>query len=179
MMNTKLNYRSMIFALPLFLMQPLISSAEEPNRLLADHATLVEDVRLLKEQVKQLRADIPMGSILIVADEKGCPVGWSDMGPDWRGKTLVAAVRDSTDRYGFEKTGGAETHTLNQSEMPAHAHGMKRLPISASDGNRNNAVNVKSGAGEMIIGATTTEGGTQPHNNMPPYIALFFCKKEG
>jgi microcystin-dependent protein len=23
-----------------------------------------------------------------------------------------------------------------------------------------------------------TDGGNQPHNNMPPYIALYFCKKD-
>lgn len=81
------------------------------------------------------------------------------------------------------QSSGEAAHTLTISEMPAHTH----LPV----GNSNNA-SVASPAGNLWAGssgggylptANTTmnpasilpTGGSQPHDNMSPYLVLNFC----
>ncbi len=85
------------------------------------------------------------------------------------------------------ETGGSETVTLLQSEMPSHPHAFMAEATPAnlksatsadglarsSGGNAylppDNAVGAMSGS--MIAPA----GGDQPHNNMMPYLTLNFC----
>lgn len=86
------------------------------------------------------------------------------------------------------ETGGSETVTLLESEMPAHTHTVvsKGTPPPAASGTpaattafgRSNggtaytpAVNLGAMAPAMIAPA----GGSQPHNNMMPYLTLSFC----
>lgn len=76
-------------------------------------------------------------------------------------------------------TGGSERHTLTVAEMPSHEH-------RSSFGGADTAVDIaglNSGVNWGIrrtIGpdSTSSAGGGQPHNNMPPFIALYFCKKD-
>ncbi len=81
------------------------------------------------------------------------------------------------------QSSGEAAHTLNISELPAHTH----VPV----GNSNNA-NAASPAGNLwasLVGggylstANTAmnpasilpTGGSQPHDNMSPYLTLNFC----
>ena len=81
------------------------------------------------------------------------------------------------------ETGGSETVTLLESEIPAHAHSMR---VSAEDGNSVNpgghylgignniyatAANLEAMAPQSLVPA----GGDQPHNNLMPYLTLSFC----
>lgn len=83
------------------------------------------------------------------------------------------------------ETGGSETVTLLESEIPAHSHalGAQNNPLSSvatpagntltrpASGNLYTAVNTPvSMAGEAISPA----GGDQPHNNMQPYLTFYF-----
>jgi microcystin-dependent protein len=83
------------------------------------------------------------------------------------------------------ETGGSETVTLLESEIPMHSHG---LIASASDGNNTKPAGqlFAQGAGVSIWGtnapnaqfsplAIAPAGGDQPHNNMQPYLTLNFC----
>lgn len=88
-------------------------------------------------------------------------------------------------RYIGER-GGAQHVTLLQSEMPAHTH-----TVSANDFAGDNSVpgpNISlagsSGGSAYAPPANTTSadpgamsiaGGSQPHNNMMPYLTLHFC----
>ena len=87
----------------------------------------------------------------------------------------------------FSAAGGAETHTLTVAEMPDHSH---KLTASKVEGNRGFSDNGDfPGLGLRERGVDPSNEETQdvlrpralgqPHNNMPPYIALYFCKKEG
>jgi microcystin-dependent protein len=79
--------------------------------------------------------------------------------------------------------GGETTHTLNISEMPAHAHAGSgntagnRVGLAGSYWAGNNVSSFASGGSSNStmhpsgIGAT---GGNQPHENMPPYLVLNF-----
>ena len=85
------------------------------------------------------------------------------------------------------ETGGEQTVTLLQTEMPAHSH--TALAVSGSDSNTpvNNAwASGQKGFGsvyapsnaqtnvQMNAFATTIAGGNLPHNNMAPFLGLTF-----
>lgn len=84
------------------------------------------------------------------------------------------------------ETGGSETVTLLESEIPSHAHGLRAyrsdpadrfqptgaVLARASNGNAyNTAANLVSMAPESLAPA----GGDQPHNNLQPYLTFYFC----
>lgn len=85
------------------------------------------------------------------------------------------------------ETGGSETVSLLESEIPSHSHTMnaQNVPLGSltsaagntfthpASGNLFNKVNpaVVSMAPEALAPA----GGDQPHNNMQPYLTLNFC----
>jgi microcystin-dependent protein/GNAT superfamily N-acetyltransferase len=83
------------------------------------------------------------------------------------------------------ETGGSETVTLLESEMPAHAHSMT---ASQPDGTERSPVGqlLATGVGISQYQAPAAEttlaqdavapaGGDQPHNNLQPYVTMNFC----
>jgi microcystin-dependent protein len=86
------------------------------------------------------------------------------------------------------ETGGSETVSLLESEIPSHSHtlrawsqdpGDRFSPTNASLSRSNNgnawaAANSGSLA-QMASNAIAPNGGDQPHNNMQPYLTLNFC----
>ncbi|HWQ11950.1 MAG TPA: tail fiber protein [Roseiflexaceae bacterium] len=83
------------------------------------------------------------------------------------------------------ETGGSETVTLTEPEIPAHSHALRASPddgdLTAPAPDRSLA---RSGGGfayqstaSVALGAQalTLAGGSQPHNNMQPYLTLYFC----
>ena len=103
--------------------------------------------------------------------------------------------------YDVEAIGGEVHHTVSLEEMPAHNHGGVTGPNSGSaillgagggfdmiygDWAKNLAT-IADGSGARRIAvrnedtnhnhSVSNNGSTEPHNNMPPYIALYFCKK--
>ena len=89
--------------------------------------------------------------------------------------------------YDLGETGGSETVTLLQSEMPAHSHALManntaaniKLPgpnavLARSTGGA--AYNTSIGGLQpMAPEALALAGQSQPHNNMMPYLTLNFC----
>jgi len=88
------------------------------------------------------------------------------------------------------ETGGESAVTLLQTEMPAHSHAANCLS-TAGDSNAPNgntwAATAGTGRGggppnystagpttPMSAVATSVSGGSQPHNNMSPYLAVTF-----
>jgi microcystin-dependent protein len=82
------------------------------------------------------------------------------------------------------ETGGSETVTLLESEIPSHSHAMK---ASQADGTTRIVAGQlpATGIGVSIYGATPTTaqlspsmlapaGGDQPHNNLQPYLTFYF-----
>ncbi len=84
------------------------------------------------------------------------------------------------------ETGGSETVSLLESEIPAHSHGTS---VSAADGTDQSPVGVKLATGmggisqyavpgaltQLSLNSLTPAGGDQPHNNMQPYLTFYFC----
>lgn len=122
-----------------------------------------------------------------------CPVGWS-LFRDAGGRFIIGAgAHTNTDSAGnaltdyraysddpIEAIGGYETVILEETQMPSHSHShndeyaeLRGLPDRLdSDGGDVGIVvtNVNKETGEV--------GDGLPHDNLPPFIALYFCIKE-
>jgi microcystin-dependent protein len=86
------------------------------------------------------------------------------------------------------KSGGETAVTLLTSTMPSHTHAVACLGGAGSTGSPTGGVWANDGSGRGIplyasaIGSGPTmnpgdlqrTGGGQPHNNMPPYLCLYF-----
>lgn len=94
---------------------------------------------------------------------------WESIG----GRFLLGA--DST--YTAGSTGGEATHTLVISEMPNHAHDMNMISKESASAAPNFAFNYQYTSSEVLVGYTNTNGGGNPHNNMPPYLAVNMWKR--
>lgn len=138
------------------------------------------------------RPSIGAGAV-VAYDTDGCPAGWVPF-EEATARFVIGAGNkfDETFRtgadgsdlstYSYRQKGGAETHTLTHHEMPEHAHSMLwgRAGEPAQSNERHGVGNdVKSGLRVRDIQSTLSTGRSEPHNNMPPYIALYFCKKDG
>lgn len=84
------------------------------------------------------------------------------------------------------ETGGSETVTLLESEIPSHSHQLRADVLDIADTNQVsvNASLALSGGGTLYQAAANTQlsdqalvpaGGDVPHNNMQPYLTLNFC----
>lgn len=123
----------------------------------------------------------PVGAVYISANSTS-PASlfggtWESIG----GRFLLGA--DAT--YAAGSTGGEATHTLTTDEMPEHKH--KGITIA---GNKLTAWS-ETGTGGVFdmnslfngSGHNTNdfyaepEGSSQPHNNMPPYLAVYMWKR--
>ncbi len=109
--------------------------------------------------------------------------------PDLRGRVPLHAGQGSglTNRRQGEK-GGAEQHTLNISELPAHQHA---LNASKGDANQSSPTgNVLANQSRksrifaspspdsltpMHAAAVGTTGGGRAHNNLQPFLGIRFC----
>jgi microcystin-dependent protein len=106
--------------------------------------------------------------------------------PDCQGNTAMHPGQGpGLSLHDLGETGGSETVTLLESEIPSHPH---QLIVSLSDGLFTQPLNQQfaQGVGVNIWGtnapnvqladtALAPAGGDQPHNNMQPYLTLNFC----
>ena len=87
------------------------------------------------------------------------------------------------------ETGGSDTVTLLQSEMPAHAHSLRAHNADQADHqNPDASTSIAQSANGAAFQSTTNSnlmpladatlapaGGDLPHNNLQPYLTLNFC----
>ena len=79
---------------------------------------------------------------------------------------------------------GVETTTLLTTEIPAHAHTLGAGVVPGNSDQPSDRVPTRNGTGSTVYGAAAnadlasaavlTAGGSQPHNNMQPYLAMRF-----
>ena len=124
-----------------------------------------------------LNSVYPVGSIYISVSSAnpGLTFGgtWVSFGS---GKTLVGVDTGDADFSTAEATGGEKTHTLTVNEMPSHNHDKLKLRWSTNTGA--NAVYGSNGSGSgSEYDSQAYEGGDQPHNNMQPYVVVYFWKR--
>ena len=81
------------------------------------------------------------------------------------------------------ETGGSDTVTLLESEIPAHSHTLNTSirsadslsPAALAVGTGNNAYAPLGNSTLAAPQALAPAGGGQPHNNMQPYLTFYFC----
>ncbi len=84
--------------------------------------------------------------------------------------------------------GGSETVTLISSEIPAHTHQLSGSVEDGTQGSLTNGVTLATSVGgqlyqtnpssnnvSMAPSSLAPAGGSQPHNNMQPYLTANFC----
>lgn len=103
--------------------------------------------------------------------------------PNLQGRTPIHEGLDK--RLGV--AGGEEAHTVTISEMPEHSHAIKAVDAGPSTLNdptsaylANSAPNnfyssVPQGLVALHPETISNIGGSQPHNNMQPYLVISFC----
>lgn len=149
---------------------------------LAEDGTAADSSKLGGKTLAQIMLALyPVGAVYISANSTS-PASlfggtWESIG----GRFLLGA--DAT--YAAGSTGGEATHTLTTDEMPEHKH--KGITIA---GNKLTAWS-ETGTGGVFdmnslfngSGHNTNdfyaepEGSSQPHNNMPPYLAVYMWKR--
>jgi microcystin-dependent protein len=83
------------------------------------------------------------------------------------------------------ETGGSDTVTLLESEIPGHSHALNASQgdaIERTPGSQLLATGIaigQYGAPDALTplspNAVTPAGGDQPHNNLQPYLTFYFC----
>ena len=109
------------------------------------------------------------------------PTGWAicdgtNDTPDLRDKFVIGA--GST--YATGATGGEATHTLTVAEMPSHTHDIK-APLIQFPGIDAATTQTTNGRPDVMMNfpniTIQNTGGDGAHNNIPPYVALFYIMK--
>ena len=101
--------------------------------------------------------------------------------PDYRGRTPIHVGAGHT----LGERGGEQAHTLSIAELPTHTHVLHATSINATS-TIPSASEVLATAGldlyrdptnlvAMEPGIVGNTGGSQPHENMQPYLTLSFC----
>jgi microcystin-dependent protein len=109
--------------------------------------------------------------------------------PDMQGSCCVQSGQGSglSPRFMGEQAGSAAV-TLLQSEMPAHTHTLQgalnlsttslpnpNVALAKGTGGSSYKLNPFGTTAAMAPEALGINGGSQPHNNMMPYLTLNFC----
>src|SRR5436305_7927168 len=98
--------------------------------------------------------------------------------PDMRGRVPLHFGQSFT----LGQNGGEASHTVNQSELPAHNHPVNAkqangtTPIAVGNvlGAANNLYAAPSGLTTLTPQTVGNAGGSQPHENRQPYLVLNF-----
>jgi len=145
--------------------------------------SLIQDPQIRKEIEAKV---LPTGSVVAFDRSTGCPENWTTFLAA-NGRTIIGAgPPTNADVNGQALTGrplgavgGEEKHKLSIPEMPAHTHGLGPVPNYYNFANGGGDPKTIFGSnGPAPAGETQSAGGDQPHNIMPPFIALYYCKKE-
>ena len=106
--------------------------------------------------------------------------------PNIAGRTMVHQGQGTNlSNYTIGQTGGTETVTLTTAQIPAHNHTVvshtgsekSASPTSKIPGNATSPVYAPSTTDSIPLAAGTvgTTGGSQPHNNLQPYLTIKCC----
>lgn len=154
---------------------PVQENVSSPTRTFNSIKSLI--IRDNDIAVTNLDRAYPVGAIYISASETD-PANLFGFGTWERVKdTFLLAAGDT---YAAGSTGGEAEHTLTVDEMPSHSHEINNPHTETGD----NQVVVPETKGTAATNAssytwqpTAEAGGSQPHNNMPPYLAVYVWKR--
>ena len=131
----------------------------------------------------------PIGSIYTNATNgtnPGTLLGFGTWVSFGSGRVMVGLDSTDTDFDTAEETGGAKTHTLTTSEMPAHTHDSNIRVEDADNVLVDTSLKITVANGQILdeennsgTASTTTSstGGGAAHNNLQPYIVVYMWKR--
>ena len=118
-----------------------------------------------KEKEELLDLMYPIGSIYISTNNINPS---SIFGGHWRKITSRFLFGADSSGSDLRSEGGEKTHTLTIDEMPSHSHSYTwRTTVNAGFAGGNQVAD-----NNTISGTTASTGGSQAHNNMPPYLTV-------
>ena len=127
----------------------------------------------------------PVGSIYMSINDTNPSILFHGTWERIKDRFLLA----SGDTYSAGSTGGEANHTLTVDEMPVHNHTLESITgiddlnfVNGSDSflpqNSDTTLGYPSAMNaQMKYGTTGGSGGSQPHNNMPPYLSVYIWKR--
>jgi hypothetical protein len=132
----------------------------------------------------------PVGSVFtsVVATNPATLLGFGTWEAFAAGRVLVGFDSGQTEFDTALKTGGAKTHTLTVNEMPSHTHVQNAHSHSQSIRNTGTAGTAGTQGGSAANNATAgvtgdatavnqNTGGGAAHNNLQPFITVFFFQR--
>lgn len=124
-------------------------------------------------------AQVPAGAVMAF-DLDDCPNGWSSFSKG-KGRFIVGAgVASGLSARQVGDTGGAEKIALKPKHLPPHQH---KAPFGAQPDHAHygqgevKRVVLGAGDGDHQVTRTSTVGEGKKMTNLPPFIALRYCKK--
>ena len=130
-----------------------------------------------------LAAVYPVGSVYINATNSTNPgtlLGFGTWAAFGAGRVPVGIDSSDTDFDTAEETGGAKTHTLTTSELPAHTHTHTVETGRSFSSSIGNAPVVQGSDATVLSTAavtTSSTGSGSAHNNVQPYIVVYMWKR--
>jgi hypothetical protein len=130
----------------------------------------------LQPKLVEIAGGVPSGVIAAFDGPDGCPAGWSVFEAA-AGRTVIGTGKgqDLSERR-YREQGGEEVHVLSVDEMPSHTHEVIEM-IGTNEVDGVDSTTTRSGDHHNEARNSRPTGGGRGHNNMPPYIALTYCKK--
>lgn len=121
----------------------------------------------------------PVGSIYLSMQATNPATLFGGTWVAMEGQFLLGATT-SSNLYPPLSMGGEAAHALTEAEMPAHAHdeilyftGGQDVDLYAYQ----TYASYNPESGMAFSGNTGQTGGGTPHNNMPPYIAIYMWRR--
>ena len=145
-------------------------TAEDVKALAAD-GTAADSSKLGGKTWAERLLDIyPIGSIYMSVNSTSPASLFGGTWEQLKDRFLLGAG----DSYAAGSTGGEAKHTLTISEIPSHTHRIKEATSSGeSTGYRFSA----SSGPYSTANYLENSGGSESHNNMPPYLAVYMWKR--
>ena len=143
-----------------------------------DDALRRSTIKLIRYSAESTSSSVPQGSIIPWYGSPGnIPNGFAlcdgkNGTPDLRDRFLVGAGNS----YKLGNTGGVNMVTLTIAQMPSHEHDV----YSGGYGSNIYSISCDGSSYGGILDhkhLTQPTGGNQPHENRPPYYALYYIMK--
>ncbi|WP_454978144.1 phage baseplate protein [Capnocytophaga ochracea] len=153
----------------------------------------LKDLKDEVEKLKKQKQAVPIGLIALWGRPASeIPAGWREY-VNLRGKMPVGLdpdyvkTKDDSQDYQLNtilKAGGERSHKLTLEEMPKHHHQQGSLGMLSDYGGGDYIGDRGWGTIEPYVRSyshqnTSSVGGDQPHNNMPPYRVVQFIEYVG
>lgn len=142
--------------------EPVINGANL-NQLQTNVETAINDI---------VNTIYPVGSIYMSINDTNPSTLFGGKWEQLKDRFLLGAG----DTYTNGATGGEATHILSIDEIPSHDHKQR---VGTGTGSWGSLFATVNGTGPTTVLETYVynTGGGQPHNNMPPYLAVYMWKR--